>query len=402
MATTVVMPKLGLLMTQGVVVEWLVANGEWVEKDDPIVEIITEKITYQVVAPTAGVLNHMARAEDQVLLGDPLAVITERGETVPLSQPALLTEHQSPYLSTANRETTSPRSVGRFVLASPWARHLAAQLDVDLSALQGTGPNGVVIGRDVFAFREQHSGRIAKLRLPQPAPREYATMPVQTMPFSGMRRVIAQRMTNSLHTMAQATLTAEAEVTELVNTLGRQGDGAGITHVDYVIKAVALALKDHPRMNVVLFENEIEILEDVHIGLAVPLKEGLLVPVIRNADQRNLAEISGETRRLKQGALDGILTVDDVTGSTFTVTDLGVYGVDFFVPIINPPEAAILGVGRITEKPIVVKGKVAIRSMMMLCLAFDHRVVDGAPAARFLQAVVQLLANPKKLSAEGR
>jgi pyruvate dehydrogenase E2 component (dihydrolipoamide acetyltransferase) len=402
MATTVVMPKLGLLMTQGIVVEWLVAHGEWVEKDEPIVEIITEKITYQVVAPTAGVLNHMARAEDQILLGDPLAVITDRGETIPFPQVTLLAEHQSPRIPTTDRDVTVTRSDGQFVLASPWARHLAEQLNVNLSTLQGTGPDGAVIGRDVFAFREQERVRTAKLRLPQPAPREYAPMSAQTIPFSGMRRVIAQRMTNSLHTMAQATLSAEADVTELVKALKKQGDLAGITHVDYVIKAVALALKAHPRMNVVLFENEIEILEDVHIGLAVPLKEGLLVPVIRNADQRNLAEISGETRRLKQGALDSILTVDDVTGSTFTVTDLGVYGVDFFVPIINPPEAAILGVGRITEKPIVVKGKVAIRSMMMLCLAFDHRVIDGAPAARFLQAVVQLLANPKKLSAEGR
>lgn len=400
MATTVVMPKLGLLMTQGIVVEWLVADGAWVAKDEPIVEIITEKITYQVVAPAAGLLNHVARVDEQVVLGDPLAVITDPGEAVPvLTRPA---RHAADKDGPHTAKGTAPdgqESGFRFVLASPWARHLAEQLDVDLARLQGTGPDGTIIGRDVLAFRERYRKVTARTPPPQPKVRESSTPPAHTVPFSGMRKVVALRMTESLHTMAQATLTAEADVTELVKALKEHRDGARPTHVDGVIKAVATALRGHPRMNVVLFDDEIELLEDVNVGLAVPLKEGLLVPVIRNADRRTLAEIARETRRLIRRAHAGALAVDDVTGSTFTVTDLGVYGVDFFVPIINPPEAAILGIGRITEKPVAVKGKVIVRSTMMLCLTFDHRVVDGAPAARFLDAVSKLLAKPKKLFA---
>jgi pyruvate dehydrogenase E2 component (dihydrolipoamide acetyltransferase) len=171
------------------------------------------------------------------------------------------------------------------------------------------------------------------------------------------------------------------------------------TPADVVIKAVALALKTHPQLNAILLGDEIEWIQDIHIGIAVQLEAGLLVPVIRNADQRTVAEIAQETRRLTHAARTGTLTVDDATGSTFTVTDLGVHGIDFFVPIINPPEAAILGIGRIIKKPVVARNELATRSMLILCLTFDHRVVDGAPAAAFLRTVSRLLTKPHKLFA---
>jgi pyruvate dehydrogenase E2 component (dihydrolipoamide acetyltransferase) len=206
-------------------------------------------------------------------------------------------------------------------------------------------------------------------------------------------------MTESLHTMAPATLNAEVDVTEMLELRKQVCSQLTPTHTDVIIKAVAVALQTHPQLNAILLGDEIELLQDIHIGIAVQLRDGLLVPVIRSADRRTVAEIAQERRRLTKSAHAGTLTVDDAAGSTFTVTDLGVYGIDFFVPIINPPEAAILGIGRIIKKPAVLRSELAMRSMLMLCLTFDHRVVDGAPAAAFLHAVSRLLTMPHKLLA---
>jgi len=209
--------------------------------------------------------------------------------------------------------------------------------------------------------------------------------------------MIAERMAESLHTMAQATLNADVDVTELLRQRRKLDSRPTPTPTDIVIKAVTLALQTHPPLNAILMGDKIELLEDIHIGLAVPLQDGLLVPVVRHTDRHPVTEIARETRRLTRAARNGRLTVDEVSGSTFTVTNLGVYGVDFFVPIINPPEAAILGIGRIVKKPVIKRGQLAHRQMMTLCLSFDHRVVDGPQAAAFLRTVSRLLSRPKKL-----
>ena len=204
-------------------------------------------------------------------------------------------------------------------------------------------------------------------------------------------------MMDSLHTMAQTTLNTEADVTRMVRLRKRAAPELGLTNLDIVIKAVAVALRTHPRLNAILLGDEIELLQDIHIGIAVQVDDGLLVPVVRDADRRTLTEIVEEKRRLVEAAGNGSLTVDDVTGSTFTVTDLGSYGIDFFAPIINPPEVAILGLGRMVQKPFISRDKLVNRLSMMLCLSFDHRVLDGAPAAAFLQTVSTLLAKPDSL-----
>jgi pyruvate dehydrogenase E2 component (dihydrolipoamide acetyltransferase) len=211
--------------------------------------------------------------------------------------------------------------------------------------------------------------------------------------------VIAERMAESLHTMAQATLNAEVDTTELLRLRKQAQLRPTPTPTDIVIKAVALALKAHPQINSILLGDEIELLKDIHVGLAVSLQDGWLVPVVRHADQRTVADIAQETRRLISAASANALTVDEVSGSTFTVTNLGVYGVDFFVPIINPPETAILGIGRIIKKPVIFQGQVVGRPMLMLCLSFDHRVVDGPQAAAFLRTVSRLLVRPHRLFA---
>jgi pyruvate dehydrogenase E2 component (dihydrolipoamide acetyltransferase) len=212
-----------------------------------------------------------------------------------------------------------------------------------------------------------------------------------------MRQTIAERMTQSLHTMAQLTIHTEVDATDLVRLREQLKEEFDLTYTDLLIKAVAKALKAHPILNAALVGDEIHLLQEIHIGMAVALEDGLLVPVVRDADKKTLQEIAQETRRLAQGAREGTLTVDEVTGSTFTVTNLGAYGVDGFTPIINPPEVAILGVGRIVDKPAIHDGQIVRRSIMMLSLTIDHRIVDGAPGAQFLRTVKQLLESPYRL-----
>jgi pyruvate dehydrogenase E2 component (dihydrolipoamide acetyltransferase) len=398
MATEVAMPKLGLLMTEGVVVKWLIADGQPVEQGQPIVHIMTKKITYQVVAPAGGILHHVAQIDERVLIGAPLAVIVAPGEQAPAPPHGAA---QTPTAGTASPALPAGDAAhDGFVPASPWARHLAHQLSVELAYVHGTGPDGCIIGRDVLRFSEQRRQTPGGKRTARPAPLIQPSARVRTIPFAGMRKMIAQRMTESLHTMAPATLTAEVDVTALLKLRKQTSARPHPTHTDLVIKAVAIALKAHPQLNAVLLGDEIELLEEIHVGIAVPLEDGLLVPVVRHADRLTVGAIAQETRRLARSARSDKLTVDDVAGSTFTVTDLGVYGVDFFVPIINPPEAAILGIGRIIERPVILRGEVVARSMMMLCLTFDHRVVDGVPAAAFLHAVSGLLAKPRRLFTE--
>jgi len=390
MATQVAMPKLGLLMTEGVVVKWLAADGQSVEQDQPIVNIMTKKITYQVVAPSSGILHHAAQVNDKVVIGDPLAFITAPGEPDPSTQrraPAVQSE--TPRVTTRIAlPVKSPAE--QFVLASPWARHLARELGVELAEVKGTGFEGCIVGRDVLRIVAERSQTPVK-ELAQSASSNHI------VPFTGMRRVIAQRMTESLHTMAPATLNAEVDITEMLEMRKQVYTQAIPTHTDIIIKAVAMALKKHPQLNAILLGDEIELLQEIHIGTAVQLRDGLLVPVIRNADQRTVAEITQERRRLTRSAHAGTLTVDDAAGSTFTVTDLGVYGIDFFVPIINPPEAAILGIGRVIKKSVILQDGPVTRFMVMLCLTFDHRVVDGAPAAAFLRTIARSLTRPQGL-----
>ncbi len=389
MAIQVSMPKLGLLMNEGTIVEWLVEDGQLVEQDQPLVNIITKKINYEVVAPTRGMLYHAAQVNDKVLIGDPLAFITAPDEPPPTIHRQATPTAPGQMLGLSPVARTGS---GKFILASPWARLLAHENRVNLEQVTGTGPNDCVVGRDVLRFNKERQRAEA-----QQAQRVSTAAPEHVIPLTGIRRIIAERMAESLHTMAQATLNAEVDVTRLLRLRKQAQLQPAPTPTDIVIKAVAMALKRHPQINAILLGDEIELLEDIHIGLAVPLQDGLLVPVVRHADRRTVADITQETRHLISAARAGALTVDEVSGSTFTVTNLGAYGVDFFVPIINPPETAILGIGRIVRKPIVFQGQVVGRPMMVLCLSFDHRVVDGPQAAAFLRTVSRLLARPQRL-----
>ena len=383
MAFQIVMPKLGMAMAEGEVVKWLKEDGAQVAKDEPVVQVMSKKITYEVRAPQAGILRHVVRPGQKVPVGTVIGYIVAPGEEVPVA-PAVT--------PAAVGEVRAGPAAQVEVLATPMAKRLAREHGIDLREIRGTGPGGRIQESDVLAYLEQRR---------QPAAAQEAPPAARVIPFAGMRRAIAERMTESLRTMAQVTITTEVDVTGLVEFVDRLKSRSDISYTAVLVKAVARALKQHPLLNSTLVGDEIRLFDEIHIGVGVALDEGLIVPVIRNADRLSLSDIDRELKRLVAAARAGSLTVDEVTGSTFTISNLGMFGVDAFTPIINPPEVAILGIGRIVEKPAIYRGQVAIRSFMILSLTFDHRVVDGAPAAAFLQTLAGMLAQPALIFGEG-
>lgn len=394
MATKVAMPKLGLIMTEGVVVKWLKDDGQSVKKGELIATIMSKKITYQVGSPAEGILRHVARIKETKPCGEAIAFITAPGEAVPAAEKVAAAARATPLppaIAVGAPATRTPiagvlaTGVPKEILASPAAKKLGREHGLDLAEIPGTGPGGRVTEKDVLAFVQARHKPPATALAPSAA---------QIIPFAGVRQMIAQRMTESLQTMAQVTASTEVDVTEMVKMREQIKTKFDLTYTDIIIKAVTVALKEHPLLNSTLLGDEIQLLPEIHMGVAVALEDGLIVPVVRNADKLSLAEVARETRRLAESARAGTLNVDEATGSTFTITNLGMFGVDTSTPIINPPEVAILGVGRIIEKPAVFQGEIVKRSMMAMSLTFDHRIVDGAPAASFLRTLSGLLEKP--------
>jgi pyruvate dehydrogenase E2 component (dihydrolipoamide acetyltransferase) len=449
MATQIIMPKLGMAMKDGIVGKWLRDDGAAVAEGEPIAIIVTKKITYELVAPAAGVLRRMTRPNATCPVGAIIGYVTSPGEAVPHMEggalaPVELAVTQMPAAEVVRGQpkhdgergyplVAAPAPADGFVVASPAARRLAREAGVNLGAVSGSGPGGRVTEDDVRAYlegratvlitpaarrlAEEHAlditriagsgigGRITEadvqrlIAAPQaqaPAPAE---VPGRSIPFSGLRQAIAVNMVSSLHTMAQVTLSTEVDVTELVELRERLKKEFEVTYTDLIVKGVAQALRKHPRLNATLQADVIQLVDEVNIGVGVALDEGLIVPVIRRADQLGVRKIGERLRDLVAKAREDRLSVDEVTGGTYTVTNLGAYGIDAFTPVINPPEAAILGVGRIVEKLVLYRGEAARRAMMVLSLTFDHRLVDGAPAAAFLQTLADMLSHPYFLAA---
>ncbi|MDI7275833.1 MAG: dihydrolipoamide acetyltransferase family protein, partial [Anaerolineae bacterium] len=274
--------------------------------------------------------------------------------------------------------------------ATPLARRVAAEAGIELEGLAGTGPGGRIVRADVEGMP------LAPLAAP---------LAGQVIPLSGVRARIAERMSASAHTTARVTLTTEVDATRLVEVRTQLKEalssdlGFAIGYNDLLIAICAKALREHPNVNCRLEGDQIRLLEDVHVGLAVDTERGLLVPVVRHADRLRVAEIAQRLRDLVARAREGKSGPDELTGGTFTITNLGMYGVDAFTPIINLPECAILGVGRIKPGAVVIEERIAVRQCLWLSLTFDHRLVDGAPAARFLQRIAQLVEEPYLLLA---
>lgn len=384
MATEVRLPQWGMEMAEGTIVKWLKKEGDGIKEGEPLVEVETAKIDTELESIASGILAHILVPEGETIpIRTVLAVIAEPGEQVPRPQavPSSLLPTTQPTPISASAAT--PAQERPNVQVVPAARRLAQQHGIELGLVQGSGPRGRILIADVeHAIAEQA----------RPADQE-----VPVVPIVGMRRTIATRMLQSLQTMAQVTLTTEADVTDAMTLregLARQWSENGLSPLHLVIKATAQALKDHPRLNALQDEDRVRLMDQVNIGVAVSLAEGLLTPVVRDVDQKSLAKIARETRQLASKTREGKARPEDVTGGTFTITNLGTYDIDAFTPIINPPQVAILGVGRAVDKPVIKKGQITQATMMFISLTFDHRVVDGAPAAEFLQAVKGRLEDP--------
>ncbi|HEX7549277.1 MAG TPA: dihydrolipoamide acetyltransferase family protein [Candidatus Methylomirabilis sp.] len=407
MATRIDMPQLGLTMETGTILQWLKAVGDTVEKGQPVVLIQTDKVEYEVESPAAGTLLKVAAQEGaELLVGSLMAVIGEAGEDVSSllgAAPAAAASGQSQEPRAASRDggaahpagfpepraASGPvRAPGERVKISPVAKKLAQEHGIDAATLIGTGPEGRIVREDVE--RAIAAG-------PAPAPQ---TATPEIVPLSGIRKVIFDRMGQSWREAARVTLFADADMTEMVRLREAKGAewerrfGIKVSYSDLIHMAVARALREGPRINCRLDGQAVRVRKEVNLSFAVDLGEGLVVVVIKDADRKSLGDLAKAARDLAERARVGKLSPDDMADGTFTVTNLGGFGVEAFTPIINQPQAGILGIGKIMEKPVVLGGGIHIRSMLTLSLVFDHRLLDGAPAAKFLAKVKALLEQP--------
>ena len=394
MPTNVIMPALGVAQQTGTLLKWLKTEGDDVAKGEPLMEIETDKATVEIEAPESGILAQVtASPGDQVAVGSRIALILAPGEKPsdlrpsPAASPASAPsrdnrgENTPAVVPSAAREQSSEFVPGR-VLASPAAKRMARERGIDLATLKGSGPERSILVRDIVRASQQ--GRSAGM----PAAR--ATVP----PLTPMRRIIAERMTQSKQSAPHFYLSVEIDMTAVAQCRAEWNGSAAArkpSHNDFILYACARALKEVPALNASFIENRIQMHSEINLGMAVALEEGLVVPVIRDSDRLTLAEIGEQSRALIVKAQGKKLLPLDYEAGTFTVSNLGMLGVDNFVAIINPPQAAILAVGRIAERVVADSGMFAIKRMMTATLSADHRVVDGALAARFLQRVKQVL-----------
>jgi pyruvate dehydrogenase E2 component (dihydrolipoamide acetyltransferase) len=398
MPTEVRMPKLGMAMKKGTVKRWLVAEGGTVEQGKPLLEIMTEKINAVVEAPGTGVLGRVLAADNTELpVGALLGLIAAPGESLGDAEQAVAAAPAPAAAAPASAAASAPApaaggaAAGGEVLASPAARRLARDLGIDIALVPPSAPGKRITTDDVEAFAAR----------PQPSAAAAPDGQVpsgRTVAFEGIRKVVAERLHERLQTMAQVTVSREAEVGGLVARRAQlapgfeAASGLRLTYTDLLVETVARLLPEHPLLNSTLEDSSIVISDAVHMGVAVALEDGLIVPVISDAHAKSLADIARARTELAAKAQAGTLGMDEIEGGTFTISNLGSFGADSFTPIVNPPQCAILGVGRIVEKPVAADGEVRVRPTMWLSLTFDHRLVDGAPAARFLQALADRLA----------
>ncbi len=406
MAKAITVPKLGLTMEKATITTWMKQEGDNVNKGEVFCIIETDKVNFEMEAPQAGVLAKVLAEEGSVLsVGEVIAVIAQAGETFDLKDMirqvreetgAPLAEKEAKASPEAPAAAAIPtgRPERREIKVSPLARRIAEEKGVALEGITGTGPGGSITKEDVLKAFES-KGKVSIQAFP--------LLVSKKVPLKGVKKVVAERMALSWHTAPRVTQVLEVDMTEAVrfreeNRGNWESKGVRVSLNDILIKAVSQALIEFPDVNSSLKGDEIEIYGNVNMGIAVATERGLIVPVLRNAHQRSLVEIAQESSTLIQKTLEGKAGPDDLSFGTFTITNLGTFGIDLFTPIINQPESAILGVGKLDRKVKVVDGdKIAIRSVINLCLSFDHRVIDGAPAARFLGRVQEILENPTQM-----
>lgn len=388
MPVPVIMPKLEMTQETATVIEWLADEGQQVAQGDPILTVETDKVTIEIEAPASGTLaGLLAASGDVVPVTQVIAHILQPGEALPQPVVRPSDEPKSP-LAFSGPQPPVPASGGTAdgVRATPVARRLAREHGVDLEQLAGSGPRGRVQAADV----------LERATAAPPALAEGA----QVVPLAGMRRTVAERMTFSYQTTPHISLTMRVDIGALeeararLNARAQKHQGPHVSLTALIVRAVAWALKRHPYLNSTLRGEEIHLLSEINVGVAVALENGLIVPVLRGADQRSLAETALAVNDLTVRAREGRLTPGDVAGGTFTVTNLGPFGVEQFTAIINPPQAAILAVGAAQPEALISDGQVVVRPVLRMTLSADHRIVDGALAARFLSDLRDALEEP--------
>ncbi len=402
MASEIKLPRLGQGMESGTIVKWLKSEGEHVEKGEPLYELDTDKVTQEVEAEASGVLLKIAIPEGEVPVGRTIAVIGEEGEQVELSengaseQPAPgAAESELPTVEAPAREAetagigeaavTAQRDGGR-VKASPLARRIARERGIDLTSLRGTGPEGRIVAEDV-----ERAGVSAPVATPAPAP---VPGEVERVELTSIRKTISRRLTEAWQ-IPVFQLQSSADMTRANALVARlREDGTKATVTDVLTKVCAAALMRHREVNAQYSEDAILLYPTANVGLAVAAPQGLVVPVIRSAERLRLAEIAAARAEVVGRARENKLQRSDLEDGTFTISNLGMYRVERFTAVLNPPQAAIVAVGATEERAVAVDGEVVVRPMLTLTATFDHRAVDGAPAADFLQTVKELLEEP--------
>ncbi len=392
------MPRLDLDMEKGTVLEWLKKKGDKVTRGEPVVMIMSEKVTYEVESPASGVIYEVLLQPDiEVPIGQVIGVIMEDGDepkllerTVRKAKESLveLSGVKKPEIKMevkiGQREEVAKEKPERKKI-SPLAKILAKQYGIDVDGIRGTGPGGRIVKQDVLKAAEE-----LKVRFEEK---------VEVIPLSGVRKVVAERMAYSFRTAPHAILIVEVDMSKAVK-LRKDFEKMKNVQLSYnavFVKAVAMALREYPILNSTLEENQIKILKNINVGVAVATERGLIVPVIHDVDEKSLADLSSIIAQLVEKTRLDTLSRSDVTGGTFTITNLGMFGVDAFIAIINPKQAAILAIGRIADKPKVVDGQILIQPTVTLSLSFDHRIIDGAPAAQFLNRIKEILENPSPI-----
>ena len=394
MPRAIVMPSMGMYTEEGVLTAWLRPAGKQVAAGEPVAEITTEKATFEIPAPEAGILHPAAGVGTQLRVEAVMGYILAEGEAAPASTvqetATAPTRRETPSASSASQEEQSAPGPLR---ASPVAKRFAAQHRIDLRQVKGSGPGGRIVEADVHAM-VSHLDNTAK-ETPSPRPRIR-----QTLPLSGMRRTVAERLKRTLATAASTTLTREAAADLLVVARQRLAEklGSAPSYDALFIKLFAAALRERPELNAIIENDAIVQFDEVHIGFAVAVSGGLVVPVVHNADSLPLAELNCTVRELSDRAVAGRLRPADVEGGTATITNLGSGHIDAFTPILNGSQSVILGIGRIAQRPVVRNAALTIGHTTVLSLTFDHRVADGLPAAQLLDAVARRMDDEKFLA----
>lgn len=403
MPVEIVMPKLGLTMTEGIIIEWKKKEGDLVRKGDIIFVLETEKVTYEVESPGDGILaGILVQERETVPVGAVVGYLLAEGEDpsvlkkvmkAPPEAPAAVQELQAQPSGAPATSPQVPEETGAEVRvkASPMAKKIAAAHGLDLRKVRGTGPRGRIIKVDVEEALQKPPVAAAVVE---------EVLEEKLVPFTGMRRAIAKKMLASKVETAQTYMSNTVDASRIVQHRKRllpyieENFGVRVTITDIMMKITSSAILRHPIMNTRWTENGVLYLKDIHMGMAMALDEGLIVPVIKNIDKKTLARIAKDRLELIQKGKENRFLPDDITGSTFTLSSMGMFGVEQFTANINLPENAILAVGAIIEKPVVVKGEVVVRPMVNVTLTYDHRTIDGAEAGKFMRTLKMLIEDP--------